>query len=81
MTVAFNIWKEAKRSTFKLMRYVTDTVTQPFSYIAALLFLCDFSCINLSHSVFLSLFSPLFISSHNNFDVASLCTVDGTWEP
>ncbi len=61
MTVAFNIWKEAKRTTSKLMRYVTDTVIQSFSYIAALLFLCYFSYINLSHSVSLSvpLFSPL----------------------
>lgn len=58
MTVAFNIWKEAKRTTSKLMRYVTDTVIQPFSYIAALLFLCCFSCINLSPSVSLTL--PLF---------------------
>lgn len=60
MTVAFNIWKEAKRTTSKLMRYVTDTAIQPFSYIAALLFLCYFSCINLSHSVSLS--APLFFS-------------------
>lgn len=58
MTVAFNIWKGAKRTTSKLMRYVTDTVIQPFSYIAALLFLCYFSCINLSYSVSLSV--PLF---------------------
>lgn len=58
MTVAFNIWKEAKRTTSKLMRYVTDTVIQSFFYIAALLFLCHFSCIKLSHSVSLSV--PLF---------------------
>lgn len=40
------------------MRYVTGAVIQPYSYIAALLFLCYFSCINLSHSVSLSV--PLF---------------------
>lgn len=56
MTVAFNILKEAKRSTFKLMRYVTYSVTQPFSYIAALIFLCCFSSVNLSHAVFLPSF-------------------------
>lgn len=82
VTVVLNIWKEAKRRTFKLMRYVTETVTQPISYIAALLFFCFFSCINLSHSLSLSvlLFVP-FIPSHNNFDAASPCTVDGTLEP
>lgn len=66
------------------MRYVTGAVIQPYSYIAALLFLCYFSCINLSHSVSLSvpLFSLLSLSlSQINFDVASPCTVDGTWEP
>lgn len=61
MTVAFSIWKEAKRTTSKLMRYVTGAVIQPFSYIAALLFLCYFSCINLSRSVSLSV--PLFFPS------------------
>lgn len=62
VTVVLNIWKEAKRRTFKLMRYVTETVTQPISYIAALLFFCFFSCINLSHSLSLSvlLFFPSF---------------------
>lgn len=82
MTIAFNIWKKAKRTTSKLMRYVTLTVIQPFSYIAALLFLCCFSCINPSHSVSRSapLF-PLLSLTHINFDVASPCTVDGSWEP
>lgn len=82
VTVVLNIWKEAKRRTFKLMRYVTETVTQPISYIAALLFFCFFSCINLSHSLSLSvlLFFP-FIPSQNNFDAASPCIVDGTLEP
>lgn len=81
MTDPLNIWKEAKRTPSKLMRYVTNSVTQPFSYIAALFFLCYFSCINLSHSVSLSV--PLFFHSlsHIIFDVASPCTVDGTWEP
>lgn len=67
MTVAFKIWKKGKkRTTSKLMRYVTDTVIQPFSYIAALLFLCYFSCINLSHSVSLPvpLFFPLLSLTH-----------------
>lgn len=51
MTVAFNIRKETNRTIFKLMRYVTDTIAELFSYIAALLLLCYFSCINFSHPV------------------------------
>lgn len=31
-------FEKGTRTTFKLMRYVTDTITQPFPYIAALLF-------------------------------------------
>lgn len=33
MTVAYDIWEEAKKLTFKLMRYVTYTVIQPFRYM------------------------------------------------
>lgn len=63
------------------MRYVTDTLIQPFSHIAALLF---FSAT--SHAL-ISLCLPLcpsffpFSLSLINFDVASPCAVDGTWEP
>ncbi len=58
MTVAFNICKKKRRTTSKLMRYVSDTVIQSFSRTAGLLFLCHFSCINLFRSVSPSV--PLF---------------------
>lgn len=82
MTVAFNIWEEAKRTTSKLMRYVTDTVIQRFFLTLLHCFSSAFPLVLISHTLSpsRSLFFP-FSLSHINFDVASPCTVDGTWEP
>lgn len=76
MTVAFNICKDAKRTTFKLMRYVTDTVTH-FLIVLQFSPATSFVLISLTpppHP------SPFFPFCHIYF-VASPCTVDGTWEP
>lgn len=81
MAVAFKIWKEGKRTTSKLMRYIIDAVIYHF----LTLLLC-FSCATILVLISLTLSPPLFpffsVSlSHLYFDVASSCTVDGTWEP
>lgn len=65
------------------MRYVTDTLIQPFSYIAALLFVhfaTYLRLISFTLSPSLSLFFP-FSLSLITVGVALPCAVDGTWEP
>lgn len=72
MTVAFNIWKGTKRITFKLMRYVTNTITKLLlTLVHCFSFFTATSLVLISptpsHSAVLFSFSLL----HTNFDVAS----------